>query len=217
MVRNGKLLHVHNLHAILSQCLSGFSFLFSIQSKTASILSSTSNWQFSWLMRYSRQIIIYALGIAGRPCSHFGLRHCFVGPHFFQFREIHTHTLNVSQNFDVNFISSLCEKNTNDERAVLQAACCVLASQPTSASTTLKKPSGWRAWCRREGVSPPGTTDYVQVRVIMYAYVSLHSLLCCISSGVTWNIMSGFSFLCNQWRPRVDEDKLTFCHMINKA
>lgn len=63
-----------------------------------------------------------------------------------------------------NFLSVLWNQiNPNDVCAVFQAVCCVSASRPSSASTTLKKPLGWRAWCPREEVSPPGTTDYVQV------------------------------------------------------
>lgn len=47
---------------------------------------------------------------------------------------------------------------------VFQVACCALASQPSSASTTQKRPSGWRAWYLREWSSPQGiTTDSVQV------------------------------------------------------
>lgn len=58
---------------------------------------------------------------------------------------------------------------------VFQVACCVLASQPSSASTTLKRPSEWRAWYLREWSSPPGiTTDYIQVCrcIVLVIYAS---------------------------------------------
>lgn len=58
---------------------------------------------------------------------------------------------------------------------VFQVACCVLASQPSSALTTLKRPSEWRAWYLREWSSPPGiTTDYIQVCrcIVLVIYAS---------------------------------------------
>lgn len=61
---------------------------------------------------------------------------------------------------------------------VFQVACCVLASQPSSASTTLKRPSEWRAWYLREWSSPPGiTTDYIQVCRCMVLVIYASSIV----------------------------------------
>lgn len=69
---------------------------------------------------------------------------------------------------------------------LFQAACCVLANQPSFASTTLRKPSGWRVWCPKEEVSLLGTTDSVQV-LCCYCGVStyIRSISCLLLPGST--------------------------------
>lgn len=47
--------------------------------------------------------------------------------------------------------------------SVSQAACCVLDSPPCSASTTLRRPSGWRAWCLMVEVFAPRASLCLQV------------------------------------------------------
>lgn len=88
----------------------------------------------------------------------------------------------------------------NHLHPVFQVVCCVLASQPSFASTTLKKPSGWRAWYLREGLSPAGTTtDYVQV--LCHHARSYNSIHCIVvqyfhfkSAVVVLNVTPGFYF-----------------------